>query len=615
MTQMIKPDSVDFNALIKNSTTLILNGQSKMIDTLTKEFTEEESRWYIANLYIYMNYHPTNDFPINLDTLVKLVGFAHKKNAKRTLENNFTKDEDYKVTVLPKEHGKKVLLSKEQNLNTKDLGGRPEEQVMLNIDTFKNMCMLVKTEKSKEIRKYYVKLENIYNKIIKEEIENKDKLLEEKESQLQESSKQHQIELQEKNKQLSDLQKLKVKKWYNQDPGDTVYAIKINSGLIKIGKTKNIKDRETHYVNNQVGNMFYIKKCFNCDLTEKVLHHILDKYRIENNKEWFNISDELAIYTIDLICDFLDKFIDYSEKLPLSNIKEALNLFNNKDNKDIENKDIENKEIKNKDIENKDIIKIVSKSLLNKVVNIESNEDKIKKFVDEYCELDENNYVLSYEILGAYRLWSRGFTQTDRTQFTQFMKKHYNSRRKYYKEYSQSSLLVYLGIKPKELKIEQENKHILPKYEEFILSECKYNYTYRIRYSDFINEYTNWYTNKYPEYMFSKEEKINMEAYINRHFLKDKINMPGHKNVPGIWGIQLKSDNSFRIGANPTHRKDIVKIDCETKQIVEEYKSVIIASETLNLETKYIRTCIKDKKIIENFMLEYKKNIDILEYM
>jgi len=44
MTQMIKPDSVDFNALIKNSTTLTLNGQSKMIDTLTKEFTEEESR-------------------------------------------------------------------------------------------------------------------------------------------------------------------------------------------------------------------------------------------------------------------------------------------------------------------------------------------------------------------------------------------------------------------------------------------------------------------------------------------------------------------------------------------------------------------------------------------
>jgi prophage antirepressor-like protein len=486
-----------------------------------------------------------------------------------------------------------------------DPQGTLQDTVFLTSQGVYRLLYNSKKEIAKKFRKWAGNIldDIIFNESadLKKQLQQNEKLLLEKESQLQENSKQHQIELQEKetllqesSKQLSDLQKLKVKKWYNQDPGDMVYAVKINSGLIKIGKTKNIKDREAHYVNNQVGNMFHIKKCFNCDLTEKVLHHILDKHRIENNKEWFNISDELVIYTIDLVCDFLDKFINVSEELPQYKIKEFLESCHKTNN-------IENIEIK--------------ESLLNKVVNIESNEDKIKKFVDEYCELDENNYVLSYEILGAYRLWSRGFTQTDRTQFTQFMKKHYNSRRKYYKEYNNSSLLVYLGIKPKELKVEQENKNILPKYEEFILTECKYNYTYRIRYSDFINEYTNWYTNKYPEYMFSKEEKINIEAYINRHFLKDKINMPGHKNVPGIWGVQLKSDNSFRIGANPTHRKEIVKIDCETKQIVEEYKSVIIASEKLNLETNYIRTCIKDKKIIENFMLEYKKNIDILEYM
>jgi prophage antirepressor-like protein len=488
-----------------------------------------------------------------------------------------------------------------------DTTKRIQDTVFLTSQGVYRLLYNSKKEVAKKFRKWAGNIldDIIFNESadLKKQLQQNEKLLLEKETLLQESSKQHQIELQEKDKQLSDLQKLKVKKWYNQDPGDMVYAVKINSGLIKIGKTKNIKDREAHYVNNQVGNMFHIKKCFNCDLTEKVLHHILDKHRIENNKDestrfdsfaWFNISDELVIYTIDIVCDFLDKFINVSEELPQYKIKEFLESCHKTNN-------VENIEIK--------------ESLLNKVVNIESNEDKIKKFVDEYCELDENNYVLSYEILGAYRLWSRGFTQTDRTQFTQFMKKHYNSRRKYYKEYNNSSLLVYLGIKPKELKVEQENKNILPKYEEFILTECKYNYTYRIRYSDFINEYTNWYTNKYPEYMFSKEEKINMEAYINRHFLKDKINMPGHKNVPGIWGVQLKSDNSFRIGANPTHRKEIVKIDCETKQIVEEYKSVIIASEKLNLETNYIRTCIKDKKIIENFMLEYKKNIDILEYM
>ena len=61
---------------------------------------------FIKSFYCYMNYHPTNDYPINLENVLKMMGFAHKKNAKRTLENNFTKDDDYKITVLPKEQGK-----------------------------------------------------------------------------------------------------------------------------------------------------------------------------------------------------------------------------------------------------------------------------------------------------------------------------------------------------------------------------------------------------------------------------------------------------------------------------------------------------------------------------
>ena len=189
------------------------------------------------NLLIYTNYHPTNDFPVNIETLVKLGLFIHKKNAKRTLENNFTLDEDYKITkktcdkktavpnrasaistknlggavlnvqtdTSPKKIGEeKVLLRMEQNLkplikykkeiNSKNDGERPEEEILLNIDTFKNICMLVKSEKSKQIRKYYVKLENIYNKIVKEEIENKDKLLEEQQELIKELENKPEME-------------------------------------------------------------------------------------------------------------------------------------------------------------------------------------------------------------------------------------------------------------------------------------------------------------------------------------------------------------------------------------------------------------------------------------
>ena len=105
MNQIVKTEFVDFKTLVSKNNNISLNVQTKMIKELDKTFTEEESRWYIANFYIYMNYHPTNQYPINLENVLKMIGFAHKKNAKRTLENNFTKDEDYKITVLPSEHG------------------------------------------------------------------------------------------------------------------------------------------------------------------------------------------------------------------------------------------------------------------------------------------------------------------------------------------------------------------------------------------------------------------------------------------------------------------------------------------------------------------------------
>lgn len=600
MTKNIKLDSVDFNALIKNSTTLTLNTQSKMVEILNEEFTQEESRWYIANLYVYMNYHPTNDYPINLDTLVKLVGFAHKKNAKATLENNFIKDEDYKILLTPK--GKQVKINGGAGLN--------KEQIMLNTDTFKNMCMLVKTEKSKQIRKYYVKLENIYNKIIKEEIEEQKRITNQKELEYKE-------QLEEKQKELATLKKLKSNKWYNQKPGDTIYAIKVDN-IIKIGKTRDIKAREAYYTQNQTGDIFYIKKCHNCDLSEKVIHHMLDKHREENNKEWFNISNELAIYIIDIVCDFLDNFINYSEKLPISNLKEYLDssykVVNPSDKNDCENKEPLNNST------------YVRQDTLNKIVNITCNEDKMKRFIQEFCEIDQNNYALSYELLGAYRIWSKGLNATDRSQFSKFLKKHYKSKRKYYKEHNESSLLTYIGIKPKDLNITRQDitrqdKNTLPKYEEFVLTECKYNYNYRIGYTNFIDEYKRWYLKKYPDYIFSKQEHFNMDAYLNRNFLKERINMPGYRNVLGIWGLQLKSENSITLGINPTHRKEIVKIDCKTRTIIEEYKSLAITSDILKLDQSTIINYIKNKQVInctlsmtnpsvqqDSFILQYKKD-------
>lgn len=220
--------SIDFTELVKQSnTTQSLKLQTKMIKILNNEFTESEQQWFVANLYMYINYHPTNDYLINLENIFKMIGFANKGNAKRTLENNFAINDDYKITVLPRENGKNSL-----------------EEIMINTNTFKNLCMLAKTDKGKEIRRYYVKLENMNNQLIQEELqETKDaqnrliqkleydnkKLICDKETEHEENIR--------RNRHNILIEKFSHKK--------CVYIAELdgNANLIKIGSTHNIAER------------------------------------------------------------------------------------------------------------------------------------------------------------------------------------------------------------------------------------------------------------------------------------------------------------------------------------------------------------------------------------
>ena len=583
-TELVIPETVNFTQLVKNSNTkLSLNSESKMIDLLNQEFTEEQQQWYIANLYIYMNYHPTNDYPINLENVFKMIGFANKGNAMKTIKSNFTKDEDYKT----------VFFRTEKNLNGKDLGGRPTEDVMLNIDTFKNLCMLAKTKKGKEIRKYYVKLENIYNQIIKEEIEHNQLQLEEAENKLQENSKQ----LEHTKKELQKMSLCRIKKWYNVEPGDTVYAFK-NEGepYIKIGRAENLKKREDGYtVGNRTANIFYYRKCHDCKLTEKVIHHILDKHRIEKNREWFDISEELAIYTINMVCNLLDNFIGCSEEL--INLKVNEQLTNCLEQANV---------IKCQKIEKQLNLKE------NKTKELKYQEDSLKihfdKFINEYCEIGENNKCLALEILGAYRMWSKKTDPLTKKNLTTYMKNNYKLNREYVSDHN-TKLTYYVGIKPKDFIVKQNNTDNLPYYEEFILSQCKFDYTYRTTKTILFNEFKKWVLNKYPDYIFSKSDQTNMIIYLHRNFCNcKKIHING--GTEGYYGLQMKNDAHELLGISVSRRKRVHKVNINNNKIIETYNTLCEASVKLNMDEKKLSTLILNKININNqFIYKYDNDL------
>ena len=235
MNQLVIPSNIDFSQLVQTGTTLTVNFQSKLIKKLEETFTESEQRWYIANLYMYVNYHPTNDFPIDLENVYKLMGFAHKKNAKRTLENNFTLNEEYKILLLPTE----------KQVKTNGGAGLNKEQILLNVDTFKNLCMLTKSEESKKIRRYYIRLETIYNELIMEEKKEFEKQLEDQQKQI-EKHQNHVLELESVNENLKrekELERHMILLNEFATAGSMVYIIRVKSYdngeyIIKIGESR-----------------------------------------------------------------------------------------------------------------------------------------------------------------------------------------------------------------------------------------------------------------------------------------------------------------------------------------------------------------------------------------
>ena len=206
----------------------------KLLEKIKIQFTDFEQQLFLSSFYSYLNYHPTTDFVIDLDGVWKWLGFSQKERAKNLLEKNFVIEKDY-TRFLLKPHEQK-----------KGSGGHNSQTIMLNVKTFKSMCLKAGTKKADEIHDYFLKMEQIIQEVISEE------------------SNEMRIQLTIKDKQLQNVEKekntLKEKTIIEQFPVNTqcIYIGKIdnktlgipghkmyNETVIKFGQSNNLSERVT----------------------------------------------------------------------------------------------------------------------------------------------------------------------------------------------------------------------------------------------------------------------------------------------------------------------------------------------------------------------------------
>jgi prophage antirepressor-like protein len=408
--------------------------------------------------------------------------------------------------------------------------------------------------------------------------------------ELQRQLQEKEIELNRTKKQLELTAKLQVKKWFDTEPGHTIYALKNNSddpnSLITIGKSKKIAERESNYfTHNQNSDMFFIRKCYNCDLAEKVLHHMLDKYRIDRAREWFNISENFAKYIINLVCDFLDNFISSIEKLPNTNLQNEIDIVS----KELGNKLKSKEDNFNKNIEN---------NLVKRKTEIQFNELNYDKFIADFCEISEDYYSIPEEILGAYKLWSRINVDTNRKNLLfDYIKTKFQMKKMYYEKYK-ARINTFVGIRPKIINWEISNDSL----KSFLKEKCDIGYIYKITEKDFIDNYTTWINRE-----LNSDELINIKAELNNNFYYGNINYSKEKKKYGYVGFKLKGSVETIHCLRNKNTKKINKVNIHTKEIEETFISINEASNKLNINIRTIQSYLKLQKVFgECYVLHYK---------
>lgn len=226
----------------------------RLSQLLGENFTTEDQQLFIDSFKAYLQYGDDDTaFVINLDDVWEWVGFSTIGNAKKLLVTKFVIDKDYKV----------LLLRSEKQTGR---GGHNKESVLMTVNCFKKFCIKASTAKGDQVCDYYLKMERVMQKYIKESMDAAQQQLNETRNALE--NERHHV----------------LKQAYHKK--SLVYVLRVHDVadgfIIKIGETTDIKGRLSK-ISSSFGCPVKVLDVFQCEEShafEQLLHsELLIKYK------------------------------------------------------------------------------------------------------------------------------------------------------------------------------------------------------------------------------------------------------------------------------------------------------------------------------------------------
>ena len=547
--------SLNFVALMETSPITRLNREynNKFINKIKETFTETQQQMFVSSLYCFLNYHPTNDYVIDLDNVWQWIGFKQKNNAKYLLDKYFKEGTDFSLLNIHEQ-------VKDQH------GGQNKQKILLNIKTFKILCIKSNTKKAQEIHEYFIKLEELLQTIVLEE-SNELRL---------------QLEQLKEEKSLMEMSR-KVPTIYIYNTDNHVKTLP----LLKIGITHCIAERIKPYkTTHPYGKVIFTQEVdegINIKTVEKSIHNKLSQFCIQSEMFRIDIDEAITCVISEYMSYKLFTNADETERKPM------VKMLNEYTNKILDNN---HQEMVRKyqmcdsstqtDFDEHDPLTTPL---------IQDNQEIITKFdtfIQEHCIVRSDVQVSAKDIVGQYRLYCKEAKKEITQAFSNYLK-----RRFAYARLSEQNMdQVVMGFSGIMLKpIEYKKGTVYNDEETFVFERCVFTPSGTAIYKDIWEEYIDW-----KRMMHKPLDKVKDDIDLKR-FLKnssytlfDTVWASGGSGQ-GFYGIKLKRDEKYH--RNSSTGCAVVKKD-SNHHILSEYITISKAAEAESICTAKMSRSIKN---------------------
>ena len=301
---------------IENLTSIInTNAELLTVKELLNKLNYNYNELYVDKFWDYIE----NDKWIYIDNEMLLwIGYSDneikfgKQNYIKILSGNFEENIDYKL-MYSKEFNEisKCLLDHLES--TASNSHNKTKHLVVTSDCFKQSLMMLRTEKSKEIKKYYIELEKIFKFYLQyqskyQELKNLEtiKELENKDKELEETKREYKKFIVNQSNKVITLEK-------DEYIYGTTNNLNALSNINKFGKSKNLISRLSNFnINSLDENDFYhflAVKCYNSTVLESLIHALLKPFNYKN--ELYQLHSVPLTKIVNKICTEYNNLTDF----------------------------------------------------------------------------------------------------------------------------------------------------------------------------------------------------------------------------------------------------------------------------------------------------------------